>query len=380
MKSKISSLLLVLMIVCFGALFFNRAVNFKKNYSDVELIYENDNTNRYYYESLSENAKIAYTLILPRLYEHSEKIEIPKISDEEFDSLIYALSYDNPDLFCIAGKSRLKSENNIYYYYPTYTHSENECQSKKTELENAVNEALSGINTNASEYEKELYVHDLICNICKYEISGNNLNNSSAYDVLITGNAVCEGYAKAAKLLLDKLGVSNYLVTGEAADENGKINSHMWNIVNINGENYHLDVTWDDMDTDELFTNNHIYFNVTDEMISKTHFNIKPSINNCNSTDFNYYNMNGMYFNRYDETARKSIMNEIYKNYKNGNDICEFCFSNENDYNLALKSLIQEDGLSDLLAQAEQIYGKTDYSNIKYITDENSYVFEFIFF
>ena len=119
MKSKVSSLLLVLMIVIFGTVFLNKAVNFKKSYSDIELVYENDNTNRYYYESLSENAKIAYTLILPGLYEHSEKIEVPKISDEEFDSLIYALSYDNPDLFCVAGKSQLKSENNIYYYIPT---------------------------------------------------------------------------------------------------------------------------------------------------------------------------------------------------------------------------------------------------------------------
>ena len=58
------------------------------DFSKVEMIYDNrtdDDMNvRYYYNHLSDNAKIAYTLIVPEVYKHTELIEIPKITDSEF--------------------------------------------------------------------------------------------------------------------------------------------------------------------------------------------------------------------------------------------------------------------------------------------------------
>ena len=53
----------------------------------------------------------------------------------------------------------------------------------------------------------------------------------------------------------------------------------MWNNVNIDGKNYHLDLTWDDYDNDSAAVS-HSYFNLSDDMIKANHFNLAPSDNN----------------------------------------------------------------------------------------------------
>lgn len=378
MKKKFSCIFIIFVFLTVTIIFGYRDVIFKPDYSDVELVYENDANNRYYYSKLSDNAKIAYTLILPQLYNHAQRVEIPEINEEEFEDIMYALSYDNPELFCIGLSSKIKSEGNIFYYYPSYTHDINACQSQKTKFDNAVNKAVSGVKPSMSEYEKELYIHDYICKVCKYDSDSDGSKVSSAYDVLVNGEAVCEGYAKAVKLLLDRLSISNYLITGEAKDESGKVIGHMWNVVKIDGGNYHLDATWDDMDSDDTALN-HFYFNVSDEMIAKTHFKLSPSENNCGSMKMNYCNVNGMHFAKYDETAKKALSREIYEKYKAKSNVCEFSFADKNEYELALKNMVKGDELSEIIHEIRRVYGKVNYNSVEYITDENMYAFMFVF-
>lgn len=379
MKLKLLPILAVLLLVVSLFVLGSGKLLSAPDYSEVELSYENDGRTRYYYDRLSPNAKLAYTMILPKLYEHSEKIEIPEITSEDFDSLMYALSYDNPELFCLGTQSSLKTEGRTYYYCPSYTCSEQECLDGRSKLDGAVKKALSGISMGADDYEKELYVHDYICKICRYDAEADKLQNISAYSVLVDGNAVCEGYAKAAKLLLDKLGVSNYLITGDAEDGSGKVTGHMWNIVSVNSQNYHLDITWDDMDAQELFDGNHIYFNVDDDMIGKTHFNFNPAENNCKFTDYNYGSQTKMRFSKYDDTARKSIINNIYSNYKKGKKICEFSFTGEREYKTALEDLTQNGGINRLFGEIYKTYPGFECDNVQYVADDELYAFMFVF-
>ena len=51
----------------------------------------------YYYSSLSADGKIAYNRILAQIRNHPDEIEIPVLSEEEFQKMFQALSYDNPD-------------------------------------------------------------------------------------------------------------------------------------------------------------------------------------------------------------------------------------------------------------------------------------------
>ncbi|MFP4660688.1 MAG: transglutaminase domain-containing protein [Halanaerobiales bacterium] len=59
----------------------------------------------------------------------------------------------------------------------------------------------------------------------------------SAYDAL-QGRSTCQGYALFTYLMLKEAGVDNQIVVGSLDNEN-----HAWNLVNINGKYYHLDLT-----------------------------------------------------------------------------------------------------------------------------------------
>jgi len=99
-------------------------------------------------------------------------------------------------------------------------------------------------NKKLSDVEKALLLHDRIALNCKYDYV-NYINESvpwesySLYGVLGNGTAVCEGYAKTYSYLLDMVGIKSEICTSRRL-------CHAWNIVYIDGEKYHVDVTWDD--------------------------------------------------------------------------------------------------------------------------------------
>ena len=68
------------------------------------------------------------------------------------------------------------------------------------------------------------------------------LSSSGAYGVLFDGVGICSGYADAMSLFLDKLHVKNYRISSD---------THVWNLVYVEGSWKHLDLTWDDPITDD---------------------------------------------------------------------------------------------------------------------------------
>ena len=104
------------------------------------------------------------------------------------------------------------------------------------------------INDNMSDEEKIKAIHDYIINNTKYDEERANIVKSGTYDTLLhssntaygalfNGKAICGGYTDTMALFLDKLGFKNYKIS---------TNSHIWNVVYINGTWKHLDLTWDD--------------------------------------------------------------------------------------------------------------------------------------
>jgi len=146
-------------------------------------------------------------------------------------------------------------------------------------LNKKVNEIISKIITpGMTDLQKELAIHDYIVNNTEYNttpgITFDSAGNAkltpnfnvvfTAYGVLINGTGVCEGYADAANILLNKAGIESRMIYGMANGGNG-VEPHSWNIVKISGEYYHLDVTWDDG------SRSYDYFNLTDDQIAKDH-------------------------------------------------------------------------------------------------------------
>lgn len=94
------------------------------------------------------------------------------------------------------------------------------------------------IKPNMTEYEKVKTINSFLINYLSYDYS---LSKFSAYDSLTTKQSVCMGYTLTAYKLLEKSGIENKIITGTL-----KGTPHSWNLVKVNNQWYHLDVTNND--------------------------------------------------------------------------------------------------------------------------------------
>jgi len=90
--------------------------------------------------------------------------------------------------------------------------------------------------------DKILGLHDYIINNTQYDTVRANEGTSSYDSTRMTGllfehYAICGGYADTMAVLLDRMNIPNYKISSE---------THVWNAVYLDGNWYHLDLTWDD--------------------------------------------------------------------------------------------------------------------------------------
>lgn len=105
-------------------------------------------------------------------------------------------------------------------------------------VEEGVRRALSVLTDDMGDYDKALALHDYLVRSCRYDEEAPAAAHT-AYGALVQGAAVCDGYARAYAALLERAGVACLVVGSTAMD-------HVWNLVQLDGAWYHVDVTWDD--------------------------------------------------------------------------------------------------------------------------------------
>lgn len=95
-----------------------------------------------------------------------------------------------------------------------------------------------------TQLEQVAYVYKWLLTYCNYNT--NSAYNQNIDSVFVRRNSVCTGYAKAAQYLFKLLGIESCLVFGRLNNDNEDAR-HCWNIVNIEGHYYHLDVCLGDL-------------------------------------------------------------------------------------------------------------------------------------
>ena len=123
-----------------------------------------------------------------------------------------------------------------------------------------------------------LSIHDYLIANSAYDES---LVAKDGYDLLVNGSAVCNGYAEAYMDLMNRCGIPTVIVSSN-------VMNHCWNLVYIEGNWYHVDVTWDDPVSDVHGRVSHNYFLLTDDEIRNDdtpHYNWNTDIS-CTDTSF----------------------------------------------------------------------------------------------
>lgn len=199
-------------------------------------------------------------------------ISLGKCDDSyEHDAAIAyrALTCDNPEYFWLPNNylisNRGKGNSREALIAFNYSDGKNRCEYSVTakerdtmleQLHSVVDSYVSEAKKISNSFDKEVYIHDRLCDNTAYNESGGK-HIYSAYGALVEGVAVCEGYSRAMQLICEEVGIPCIIVYGSG---------HMWNLINPGDSWYNLDVTWDDGD-DIL----HTYFNLTDTEIGIDH-------------------------------------------------------------------------------------------------------------
>ena len=249
----------------------------EKSNSNANTDYSNVQVDKYFYNQLDEKSRIIY-----RAFESNKEqmktgtyqIELgTSFSDilsqsngqeklgEYYQSAIEAYTYDNPEIFYLSPKKMyLNIETTTRggtSTYNVYINSGNEANYVVEEFNSkqAIDEAIAQIeqvknqiiqNKTGNTYEDIKMVHDYLVDTISYDSSLSKQNIYNIYGALVSRECVCEGYARAFKYLLDELDIPCVMVIGTATNSQGETENHAWNYVQLNGNWYAVDSTWDD--------------------------------------------------------------------------------------------------------------------------------------
>ena len=236
---------------------------------------------RYYYAQLNKQEQAVYKAFYNGLMAHEDVIPIPikgQLSKEVFNKIFRAMTRDNPLIYYV-NQSACNWATDAFGHTaicPQYFYSRETVRKYNRNIENAVNNLAAQLRlTEGTDYEKEVRVHDWFCKNVKYDFKGADMDeparvvlSHNIVGVFAKQKAQCEGIAKAVKVLLNAVDIKCIVATGEA-EASGKKEHHAWNVIDIGGSPYQVDVTWDIGASKGRIA--YDYFNVTDEIISKTH-------------------------------------------------------------------------------------------------------------
>lgn len=149
------------------------------------------------------------------------------------------------------------------------------------------------IKEGMTDFEKEVAIHDYVVNNTRYDYENYKRDtipyeSHTTYGVLVKKVGVCDGYAKAMKILLNKAGIRCRIITGKTNE-----GWHAWNIVKIDDVYYHVDATFNDVHTDTgVEVLSYAYFNIPDKEISYDHKWNKDKYPICHQWNNEYYKNN----------------------------------------------------------------------------------------
>lgn len=334
---------------------------------------------KYYFSQLDNKGKQAYNNILENAESMTESIEVPYLSQNELNTVFEAVLYDNPQLFFLGRSCSITVKGLKSYFVPDFLLDTAQFTKMKTEVEAAAGKIIRGIAKGADDFTAELAINDAVVEKCAYSGSGDEIENT-VYGSLIEGKATCEGYAKAVKLLADKAGIDCYVIAGMSKSNSETYQSHMWNVIRIDGEWYNLDATWNDP-VNERGVNEprRTYFNLTDKEIGITHKDF-TSANQCTATAANYFVKSGLLFDRFGDTQKKRTAQAIADEASAGKTRAEIKFTGSKLYADAVTRLFEKGDIYDILEQADQKTKKDiNTGSVSYIENPDFNIIEIIF-
>lgn len=334
------------------------------SYIEAELKRQEDN---YCLEYLDKHQKQLYIEIYSILVHQAKDIQVSSVDVNELETAFQCVLNDHPEIFYVSGYTYTKytygEEVKRITFTGTYTMKPEIVEKRQNQMEEYITECLSGISPDAEDYEKVKYVYEYLIYHTDYNLDSEE--NQNICSVFLNKESVCQGYAKATQLLLNRLGVMATMVIGTVESGEG----HAWNLVKVNGAYYYVDTTWGDAfyvlgeseydyPEEKMPNINYDYLLVTTQQLCETHSidNVVP-MPRCVATEANYYVREGAYFTALD---RDGIGTLFEKAYAQGEELVTMKFSSLEVYREVERALLDEQEVFEYLKSGD---GMVAYTN-----------------
>lgn len=233
--------------------------------------------NKYFYNQLEEQAQTiykAFEINKENMKTGTYKVELgssfsallkqengQELLGKYYQSAIEAYTYDNPDVFYLSPnkmylniETTTRGSNTTYYVYINSGNESNylinefsskaQIDSAISQIEQVKNRILQ--NRKSNTFDNIKMVHDYLVENITYDITISKNNIYNIYGAMVNGEAVCEGYARSFKYMMDTLDIPCTLVIGKGTNSEGRTENHAWNYVQVGAYWYAVDSTWDD--------------------------------------------------------------------------------------------------------------------------------------
>ena len=240
----------------------------------------------YYYQKMNKPQQAAYHAMQQGVLALADEIQLPRIPAEELYDVFFRLRLDHPEIFWVVSyRYRYYQDSPNIIFVPEYLFEKNKIREHQKAMQSRV-EKLARSAAKFTEWEKEKYIHDFICENITYD----KLKKPYSHEIIgpmTQGVGVCEGIAKTVKALCDAVGVECIIALSEANPERGVRYRHTWNILTIDGKRYHLDATFDN--SLQRGVKRYDYFNLDDRHIFLDHEKLVLPVPACGDEKGYYY-------------------------------------------------------------------------------------------
>lgn len=214
----------------------------------------NSLSTRYYYERLNADQQALYNSLSNKCYsilngsetDPDLKIDVSNLdlSPREISDILVFFESDNPQYYFMIPsfsyyKNRLTGKVVAITNYMYDEFADGSYRSSTTNsLKNTINSWTSAIAQKAAsayDVDIETAAADYLCSKTVYDL--NAQFDQSPVSAMLNGRTVCAGYSRTFALLMNYFNINTVCVASE---------NHMWNVINLHGYWYCLDLTNDD--------------------------------------------------------------------------------------------------------------------------------------
>lgn len=212
------------------------------------------------------------------LMEQAERIYVRRydLTADTFNDAWNDVLCGNPETFFVGDTYEYTTMgDHVLYVTPKYDLTGTELMKANADYKIAMQNILDTVEEDWSDLETALYLHDWLVTHCAYDES---LEYYDAYTMLTQNTGVCQAYTLTYLALLEECGIPCRYVLSRDME-------HSWNVIQIDGAWYNVDLTYDDPTFDRLGKANHRYFLVSDMKLSADHHGGDAPIP-CDSTAY----------------------------------------------------------------------------------------------